>query len=147
MIINTNSWHYRFLNWMDQIPKTNLCPYVRQVILYMGVFGFLATMGTFLVLASLYIAGQILGWLVAMLVTLSWIVPDPATAVATLLILAVLLALGTTYLARRVRRWVFVHSHEWVNDEYVPRPPNVFVAWIKAKHDKICPAIQFKEAP
>lgn len=152
MIINKNSWHYRIVtkgeNAFYDVP-TSLCPYVRKLtgkILGWLVLGFMllaicTMIGTGILQAFGIVAGAIF-----------WV----GSAVAGVLVvsaalgIAVGIAFGVYYLhtkwKERKERKKYKTMKERVDAGLPPEPPKSLMReWLDAKHDKICPTLEFND--
>jgi hypothetical protein len=161
--LSTKSWHYRFakfgINRHD--VSTNLCPYVRQII--WGLFKFVAL---FMALAF-YTTGLILAaaiwWTLgfdAMFhigqagmpgLALWVIIPTSVTAAVAILAVCAGYFAAKEKLQQRFRdKYIAEHGIEaWDMYRYGEKPkkePNIITEWFKAKHEKICPQLTFKES-
>lgn len=149
--IKRDSWHYKLLNkfensyiwWIERSGRVNLCPYVRMVckVLLMLLFAILAF-------------------------TLAVVIPITAFTVDTIGLCDVLgynklcdamyfVGFAETMMALMIALYYFSVEHEkgtirafkgWVdgkrNRPVVEKDPNIFMAWLNAKHDKICPIVK-----
>ena len=165
--LSRNSWHYHFACYgNDNYIKPNLCPYVRQVLL--GLFKFVLLWGFLAVVAI----GDIIG--ITAIVQTGWNnflqIPDISrdhamwfglwvmlsttlTVIVAVLVAAVATREGLDTLSRKryaKKRAAFIAIHgedAWYNRHNIPvepREPNIFWEWLKAKHDNLCPRIEFK---
>ena len=147
MNINKESWHYRFIKKMDgefSIPN-NLCPYVRKVII-MGALAVLV--GSFVIATTvglLGITGVALGVVAGALAT-----SFSFGAYVFLFVLCTEIVVGFKILWDldgkfqaffvRLGRKLFPNKSEAMGDV---KEPSIFIEYIKAKHDKICPSLSF----
>lgn len=133
MIIKKTSWHYKLLEFLDFNPKASLCPYVRQLVL-----------ACLLVLFNLVVATAIF-------------IVFVVQPIHVLLALAGLMAITSNALAIGLIGWalwvllgIFVGGHwlrKWNRERNKSKPvkePNIVMAYIKAKKDKICPTLNFE---
>lgn len=153
MKVSKESWHYRMIGWMSSSQKTNLCPYVRQVIGHMLLVLLLCVLAIAVTSLMTY---PIWRWWMTEAVTgffsfLAW------CAVGTLAI--------KIYREEwcRPREYNWFNMDKWYHRELIPqfillkaqaiafdrrarppKPPNVFWEFLKAAHDKVCPGIEFK---
>lgn len=155
MNINTNSWHYRLVNKVfDMYFVNNLCPYMRRLMGILAVIVFV-------------IPSVLFGMIEAVLFFvydreyLSWITGDSffgwysATflifgMVAWLVVFGYLLVTLTLYLGGKVANYLENNQsyQSWQYDRAtrarkVKHEPNIFVEWCKARHDQICPKVDF----
>jgi len=133
MIINKNSWHYKLVCHFSSgwaVPDS-LCPYVRALILYMLLcvvmaFGAIA-------LVVVFIWGPIQTWL-------GW---------------AGLMQLNENqYTAGIVVHGIYVMGFlSWLTKKFwidkptktsPPKEPSIFMEYLKAKKQKLCPMLTFK---
>ena len=152
MFINRNAWHYKAIRKLDRYPEQNLCPYVRQVIYACATWVFFAILAI--------IIGTVL------LITLSYPVTQLFFTSIPMVISSVLLYIfigvvvlkwyrdeGPYYLHRpRANKswfwrtdWLHIDLFGWL-PEREPRPckpPGLVRSYLRAKHDKICPHLDF----
>lgn len=138
MNINTKSWHYRLIDYvsMDRPPE-NLCPYIRRVIrcIISSICGI-----------AFVIAASIAGTFFLAYPILPYI--DPNLFAGNLAILSGVLYTGLGLIGLMAYR----DTGEYRKKDQLRRevkkskkkPPGLFRMWLKAKHDKICPALDFK---
>ena len=132
MKVNKSSWHYRWMRKIGFSVPTNLCPYFWKVIwsgLVFPVVAVVATIGTiFLTMPiwGLFVdihAIQILGFVIG-------------SIEIALLICALCVQLK--------ERWEYERYQE---HGYYGKPRSkansLFRAWMKARHDQVCPILEF----
>lgn len=165
LTLSKSSWHYRFARFMnDYRVSENLCPYVRQVIYGMMKFSVLwllfslQIVGTIMVAASIWTLG--VSAFVASLNT-GGLLPAYYSLVILMLLFAIIFgsfaAITTwrTAVADKFRNdFIDKHGiHAWLkyeddkNNKKCDKPskePNIFIEWLRAKHNKICPQLTFK---
>jgi hypothetical protein len=138
MIINRNSWHYRFLEFMAFRPKPSLCPYVRQLVVSMLMMAMLSFFAFWIINAML----SAMAWVVAGLI--HGFVGAETLAVAGIPLWCIgagyvgCIWLDKLYDRRRTRKDELRHA-----EGYVVKEPNLFWSYIKAIHNKVCPSIDF----
>jgi hypothetical protein len=138
--INEKSWHYRLITFVDLTPRSNLCPYCWQVIVSI----LLLILGGLIVAGTLFSLGNSIGWIIAGLFH-GFIKPEILAVIGTVLISVVtggfiLEGISRWRQARRVKR------NKLYEAGLIPiKEPSLFRLWLKAKHDKICPALTFKQ--
>lgn len=147
MIINKNSWHYRLAssNNILDVPK-NLCPYVRvvlfkSIILLFGIFvsGFIFTViGTGIVIK--FGLSGILFWVSSFICGL--------IAVVAIIGFVVGAVIGTMFIHEKWKERKNKKKLDIVNARIsaglYPEPPKSLMReWLDAKHDKICPTLEF----
>lgn len=150
MKINTNSWHYKILSSRDSyaIPR-NLCPYVRKVLLVCLFWAVVVSLGAWFfhlaVITPVYalvfytITGMPISLDVETYTALGVYVGLLGVVVG--LIMASFLALVFS----ASRAYEYLHKHRRPLEAREPKEPNIFIAYIKAAHDKVCPQLEFKE--
>lgn len=145
MIINKNSWHYKVAlmgTVSSDIPRS-LCPYFWLVVFkcFMLFAGFSA-----LTMLSWTIGVDIATWLFAQIdITLTnWTAALPGILIgATLISSAIGTVIGGYKVKERInekrdeKRWAKIKAGEEI-------PKNLVVEFIKAKHEKVCPRLEFK---
>lgn len=146
MEINKNSWHFKLVNEFFT-PPTNLCPYVRKVLASMGLAVFFCCICVLLFGIVVGVPGIFLGSLVGYIVT--------GVIHADIVIFGVLQVIYLVYL-----HWLGMEAYGDYRDFWVSlkdkifsrkpekpkvhKEPSIFVEYVKAKHDKICPNLEFK---
>lgn len=143
MIISKNSWHYKIITekfcFLQPIlyPSNNLCLYFWSVI-----FRFIQGISTYLVLASPIVSlivvflmdSQNVPLFVGLWAFTGFIVSG-ITLVFALVFIGVIVVDYSNKLIKK-------HSPKTSKKE---KKPNLFIAYIKAKKQKICPIIEFKD--
>jgi len=128
MKINTSSWHYRLINFTDLDIPNNLCAYCWKVI---GAA--LLCLGAIVVMP--------IGVAVFLLPFWWWLAVDPlAVVIASLIGIAEII--GLSILLKEVvqtRRW-----EEVLAGTREEPTPTLFGEWLRAKHRKICPLLDFE---
>lgn len=141
MNISKSSWHYRYVNkWWDW-PARNLCPYVWQIVLTTLLFPICtATAGT----VAFSLTSPLWFW---------YVDNEVLRAVG---ILGAMLDIGILFFIWHEYRdeyWTFKGSKIY-HDDMLPgleTPKSVtnfnalVRAWLKARHDQVCPLIDFVE--
>lgn len=151
MNINTNSWHYKLVantfTTSKGVPRS-LCPYVRGVIYRILFLGAIGT-GLTLMLSNMLVDPMIgLG--------IAGIWAYVASFFASIVMLAVILGGACAVVFGGV--WVYQRIQDWWEDRKYdkelererlkeqgiePKQPNIVFAFVKAKHDKFCPTLNF----
>lgn len=148
MKVSRGSWHYQLIQRTDGKMHENLCPYVRSVawamakaVVLLGMTGAL-TAGMLFLAINVFITGPLLIW------QYGWaalnVGDGPASLAAVFWFFAAFIGtgIGTIQLSRKAQA---------VTKRIVGRVPapkegstvGVIRAWLKAKHDKVCPPIDF----
>ena len=155
MKINTASWHYRLLDWTyDSVPK-NLCPYVDKLILAIVISPFVAlwkvASDNGRVILTITGIGLIAGLEVAILFESPWWI---ALLLGQIILYVFIgLCLVGTWI------WEFLPDYPRSPREYQPssqpriekskeikhKNPNLIAEWIEAKHERICPRLEFED--
>lgn len=141
MIINKNSWHYKAISAISSnsdVPK-NLCPYVRK-LLFMGIFliwligmiGFVFFQSGIPVAAYFGITGVLGGILAFFAGALGW-----AALIAVIVGVVFVVVMGKEKLKER-------QEEKEMKRVESGTPKSLVSSWIEAKHDKICPVLEFK---
>lgn len=153
-----NSQCYRFASFAnDYHVSENLCPYVRQIIKGFGLFTLLWTVISAEVVGLLFAIATLwnFGWeqlftpsqgAYAAWLTMSFVIFLIALG---LFCVAAITAATESFKRRKANAYIAEFGREaWDRLRYEPRtksrPPSVFREWLRAKHDKICPRIEFK---
>lgn len=150
MIINKNSWHYRFLKFSTndfyEVP-TSLCPYVRQIVFKAIFCSFLAfLMGFFFVVVGTSVLAKF-----AVPVGLAYWVGGFAlgAAIVAIGIGAIVGGIfGSMFLTEKYKERKNEKRIAEMKKRFLagldPEPPKTLMReWIDAKHDKICPTLEF----
>lgn len=133
MNIKKTSWHYQLIKWFGASPSDSLCPYVRQILLYVAVSLFLVVIavaiGIVFVWNPLHVVAAAFG-----LVAIS-----PDALFVGCLVWAAYAVIGIWYGGRYL--WKLYKAR----NPYQPvlKEPNIVVAYIKAKKEKFCPTLKF----
>lgn len=155
MNINVNSWHYRFIRSSfngNVAPATNLCPYVRQLV-WASLKAFLVTFVVLLIsgLAGMWASDLIntffaLGLSPTALIALA-IIPGALT-VATIVGACGLIGFGiykvTEYYENRKSDKMYEILKAKQEGTWVEPEVGLIRSYLTAKHDKICPKLEFK---
>jgi hypothetical protein len=155
MNINTNSWHYKLVKntftTSKGVPRS-LCPYVRGVI-YRVLF--LGAVGTGL---TLMLSNMLVDPMIGLGIAGLW--AYVASFFASIVMLAVILGaacaivFGGAWAVQRIQNWWFDRKYDKKMERLQkeaedrangiePKPENIVWAFVKAKHDKICPTLNF----
>ncbi len=131
MQINTRSWHYRIINVLDFNHPRNLCPYCWKVL-----------WSCFMVGAVIPVVAVVV---VAAVTSPFWFWLQPYMGITVLgvtfgLLEAVIL---TAILRAVVRDRREDERREGTRAQLVTREPGLFWLWIKARHEDVCPLLQF----
>lgn len=164
MNINVKSWHYRLVKNVTfrdsirgQVP-TSLCPYMRAVMYRVLFFIVAGSFVTFMIGAM----GNPLGVSMMAYIGATGLAATIGAAVAgffaMLGILAVVLgiaasigvgiavAVGKIGEIRRDRRWAReAKEQEDLDNGITPPAPGLLKSWFIAKHDAVCPNLEFVE--
>ena len=144
MNISKRSWHYRYMDWLgfDVRGTHSLCIYFWKLVfaltyppLLMGagaLIGLSVVVGV--VALPLHYMGLIDLKLLPQLISGALIVCGVAGWVAV-----------TLFLAWYLSEYAHKRSIARRNSTTAPQQPNVFIAYIKAKKQKVCPIIDYTE--
>ena len=160
MKIQTTAWHYRLLVWLfdnvDDVPRS-LCPYVDWLLLAIVVspflwakrslWGVLSEDGRFvaLIVASELIMWAIIGVSLHSIVTALLLVLG-ANALALIVFIGIVKIADVT----EGKHWHFPRLRHGPKEEKPPeaprkpREPSLLGEWLRAKHRKICPLLEFE---
>lgn len=162
MNINVNSWHYRLVKNVTfrdsrrgHVP-TSLCPYFRAVMyrvlffttVISGLIALFTAMGWpigLAVMAKIGISG-IFGLIGAGIVSCASIVGIFAIGVGSAICVAIGIAKIVEKIGeiRRDRRWAREDKkREDLKNGIEPKQPSIVIAFLKAKHDAVCPNLEF----
>lgn len=135
MIINKNAWHYRFQEKLGTNPqwRTNLCDYMRGVVVAFIMSGFLIAGGTL-----------VIGIMTSVL--WGWFIPgsEPAMWAASIMWILIGFVSAKVYADKYASKDTF-----WFKKHYIRKPKvesiSIFSEWVKSVHDKTCPLVEFKD--
>ena len=132
MKINKNSWHYKLSTSFERPwVADNLCAYMRQVLL--GVF-LLAIVGILLLVLSLMAIAMV----VSIFIT-------PPSLFAAIFICFLWIVVG--FMVRRIALDFLPRGSKLLTIIYDGKTSggedNIVTAYIKAKHNKVCPTLDF----
>lgn len=130
MYINKDSWHYKLVIMVGLWPKKNLCPYMRQIV---GAACILFLMFIMVLFIALW-----LSWPILQFFTLSSILFSVLSGFIYLGLGHFLLSWVKEY-TRYKTFWLKPKSPE-INE----KEARLLTLWLRAKHDKVCPKIEFK---
>ena len=172
MRVSTQVWHYRLLKWTYKSVPNTLCPYVDQLALavliapFTALWKILTEFGQIImVIEGLAVVFSILNYLgILNYLIMSWsgvlvahiIVWGAFGVMSTVLWLDEYCSAHPWHLP--TLRWKWPHWHLpklWrrVKKEKPPKPvkmkkpkqPSILAEWLKAKHRRICPFLEFGE--
>lgn len=143
MNISKNSWHYRTIRNMNRIPSRSLCLYFWQVVLCSL---FLYLIGpAILVLGGACIAGGLplaIGGLLTHTadsdLLWNWIVMVKCWSVGVGALVGFFAVVWFI-----VSLWGYIKSK--LSNVSIDKEPSVLVSYVKAKKQKVCPIIEFKD--
>lgn len=152
MIINKNSWHYRFLTYGEnaffEVPES-LCPYVRKIVIKALIYVFLALIvGFFFVV----VGTSVLAKFAVPVGLLYWV---GGFALGAVIICGAIAAVvggifGAMFLTEKYKKRKsekrIAEMKKRRDAGLDPEPPKTLMReWIDAKHDKICPTLEFND--
>lgn len=146
MIINKNSWHYKIASGFgSEWAPQNLCPYVRRVLFRcLGYLGVICLACAVCWLAGLPIALNLFAWCGIALGPWSSLIPAITIGAIILPIIigsiagfAFSLVFGFSKLKNKIEDKAEERKAAGIED-------NIVVAYVKAKHSKICPVLDFE---
>lgn len=156
MEISRTSWHYKAIKSLNRQPRNNLCPYMRQVVYavacIIGIGLALLATGTAILAVATYPIWQIF-------------LREPVAAVFC--VIGYMVLFGNLWASYRADwkfetlyhqqvpvwgpAWLHYDLFAWTKNilpERKPReykPPGLIYSFLKAKHDKVCPVLEFKD--
>lgn len=155
MNINVNSWHYRFIRSSfngNSMPATNLCPYVRQLV-WACIKAFLVTF-VILFISSLagfwasYLINTFFGLQLSQVAFFALAIIPGALTVALIVGTSALIGFGlykvTEYFENRKSDKMYAIMQAKQDGTWVEPEVGLIRAYLTAKHDKICPKLDFK---
>ena len=148
LVVKTSAWHFKFQRWIgiNVYYRTDLCSYIR---------------GFFFAVWKLQILVTTLPLLLLWLNWLGWdinTINDAPVEVRPLMFLPlfyflITIPLQALYGIGMIHSWLndnVVSYHVWLKNRAKKkearelRKPNIFIEWLKAKKDKICPLLKFE---
>ena len=143
MKIQTNSWHYKLIDqFSDDVPK-NLCPYIRKLMKHLAVIIF--------IIAFLGANSWLLGTIpVSAFTTLTGFVGFLASLISGVVMLLITfgavggIVFGIAYLVETFKEKLKQRRFERLKNGIPEKEPTLMGAWIKSKHDKMCPRLEFE---
>lgn len=127
MQINRSSWHYKLLRKDGKFPSEYLCTYFWQVVLVVLKYIIYVAAG-FLVLTGFGV------------ISLDLIIPNGSS----LYYLAPVIGVITFVLLCTLILSICLILH-WIFEKFNSKSPTLLSSYVKAKKDKICPKITFKD--
>ena len=146
---NKKSWHYKFNKWatkqtsgpwINAIYCESICPYfwstlwnITWVLILALIFYSISSIAGATFLNMTEVSSVDLSWL--------WLVG--VGGIACVVALFLLVAVSVYFILegkKKVVSKVFSKKEDGKTKE-----PNVFIEWLKAKKDKVCPMIEFKD--
>lgn len=148
MIINRNSWHYKLAFRLSDSRShsgfsskhSNLCSYFWSVALSLFTTIFISIISGFLLFS------MVSSWILAFLGFFPWVIPSKLTGWDVISILgAGCTSIVLTAIAVSVVSFLFYLLCKFV--VIIPQKgnSNLFMAWLKAKKEKACPLIEYRE--
>lgn len=144
MKINKNSWHYKFIKEIsgsNDIPH-NLCPYVRKLMLCVLIIAFFAS-------AVLFASGLLGSIFILKYTALHGILMVLSSLLVGIVVFAVIVAVlfgivfGLGYIKESIENKKRQKRYEKMRNG-IEETPTIIGSWVKAKHDKICPRLEFE---
>jgi len=153
MKIKTESWHYRLVNrFSEMIWIDNFCPYMRRLTLILALMVFVgpSVLYGMIEMAVLVIMGKgHMAWLNTETVFGIYSVICQVLGLAAWIIGIVFGAVHLfLYVGGKVNNYLD-NNDAWQARQYkkahkqMRHEPNIFMQWCKARHDQICPLVEF----
>lgn len=131
MQINTKSWHYRIQDFLDFCQPNNLCTYCWMVLWSLFVLVVLWPLA--IGVGGALLTSPLWAWLTPVFeLTLV------AFVIGIIEVGALLFILRAVIIDRRA-----AERFAGTRAKLVIKEPSLFGAWISAKHDKVCPILNF----
>jgi hypothetical protein len=131
MNIKKTSWHYKLIKFFDFYPSNSLCPYVRQILAALAISAFLVIVAIAMFVVFVWSPGHVL-------LALMGIVGITAKELGLgLMVWGIYALAGIVFGGHYLRK-----KHRERNP--VEKEPNIVMAYIKAKKEKICPTLNFE---
>lgn len=136
MIINKKSWHYNFVQYASSWMPHDLCSYIRAVGI--GIFNFSAV--TFLI----GIAAMINIFQIVFTIHNHAIIIEPPFILVNSVSVILIMGYGIAkYVEWRGKKRIVNDIYEY--ESTPPKQPNIVVAWLRDKHDKVCRTIKYQD--
>ena len=151
--ISENSWHYKMNDWYSfQYNATNLCAYIRWSLVSIALTAFIAVVVFFIAWLLLISPAIMFNHFV-----FDWMVGGIPPEIALIsLALDACIILGLVY-GFGIEPYKEKHIHDGsvftkgplsvnISTDIIPQDSflRLLVAWMTAKHDKICPLIDYR---
>ncbi|UOL48645.1 hypothetical protein [Pseudomonas phage Astolliot] len=145
MEISISSWHYRVVKSVYDSAHNSLCVYFWQVVSALIVrafhIGFLLFMACFVIgffaVPITWGLGE-LGWIEP-------VVPREIAAVPLVIITIAVIAALLIFLLNGTRYLFDEYQYKRKKKKRVAKEPNLVVEYIRAKKQKVCPTLKFKD--
>lgn len=144
MIINKKSWHYRLVTAGSNKAPVNLCPYVRRllwvILCWIGV-------AFFVTLAGLGIGTTLIPHIFPAFTSgVAFLVVSGVVGVllfSAIVVAVIGIAIGVAFSMKKYEEYKENKEIERAISGVPLKPKSLLVAWIEAKHNKICPSLEF----
>lgn len=151
MKIRTNSWHYRMLYFFDvhsvkyDYGTVSLCRYFWMVVLWLGI-------ATALFVFASFLAASMLSVVYALLTLITPLSLPAINADDALTLFGALITIGSICWIATIIVGVIVAQQEFqvfsrvgerIYRKPVDREPGLFMSWLRAKKEKVCPLVEF----
>ena len=141
MKISRNSWHYKFMKFMDTNPqyRSTLCEYIRGFVWASFVLLCMIAVGGLFaaVLLGIIFSMGVSVWSIFHLLDPKWndwIIYGIASWIVAALF-------GTVAVGRAIKNKI--RDRRYQSHLYTRPPPGPFRQWWKDRHDKVCRLIEF----
>tara|TARA_B100000700_G_C14978708_1_gene825222 strand:- start:759 stop:1199 length:441 start_codon:yes stop_codon:yes gene_type:complete len=141
--INTDSWHYKLIMRYLSEPPKSLCVYPYTVIFFMALTAvIIAVLCTVAFLACYAVVTPLLVMFDVM--DMSWKTNVSAVFV-TIASVYIGFVLFHSYYKERIRVYKYKKYYEKYGGDAIQeaKQPNIVLAYLKAKKEKICPKIEY----
>lgn len=132
MKVSKKSWHYRWMNRIGFSHPDNLCAYFWKTVWSGLVFPVAAV-------------AAMLGVVLLTIPFWAWFFPDilDIQVLAMLVGVMEIIGLSIALYIQVTDRW---QKEKWLAQDdgtWVARKPGLLAAWLKARHDQVCPYLDF----
>ena len=136
MNISRSSWHYKIVSEFCHTPSKNLCPYVRQLFavctIHIPLLCMVIALFLFIGLSPIFLS---IMWSITGTIETTSIITG-----MTGIMLILTTGLGCIYIGSKINKRIKNSINENKDNS---KEPSIVIEYIKAKHKKMCPSINF----
>ncbi len=134
MKISEQGWHYRLMKWVgitDPRDRTNLCSYIRG-ILFTIIISMVLILSSIISLVALILDLEPSMWYFKPIIVVAVVITIFEVAVLAVVVSSI----SSDYYSQNIKHVLFPNKIK-------RKEPNIFLEWLKAKKQKICPIREF----